>query len=290
MFTRLPPGRFTFEVQALRQSADWEHAVKAGATSLAFEIRPPFWRTTWFLALCAALVIFLLGMIYRWRVARYQQRQREMSHIIDERTQELSEKNAALEEADHHRELLLLQLAHQANHDVLTELPNRRAGDAHLAEAIERAHSGEGSFSVALLDIDRFKRINDQHGHEAGDAVLKMVASAMRENFDDNAFAARHGGEEFMISCSDQQHVHEHFEQLRARIAATPVVQTDTEPLYCTVSIGVASWSDGHDARSLLALADKRLYRAKQQGRNRVVSDDEQAGAADQDQTDESQN
>ena len=98
----------------------------------------------------------------------------------------------------------------------------------------------------------------------------------LRESLDDDGFATRHGGEEFLLSWTglDARTAHARFEALRERIADTPVHGLGATTLHCTVSIGLAFWSPEHDARSLLAVADKRLYRAKQRGRNQVVADE----------------
>ena len=158
----------------------------------------------------------------------------------------------------------------------MTGLPNRRAGDT--TRPPDDAHRGNASFWVGLLDIDHFKRINDEHGHDAGDAVICMVGAVLREGLQPDGFVARHGGEEFMLSASDHgaETTRARVERLRTRIAATPVNGFGDAPLHCTVSIGVACWGEREDARSLLSLADRRLYRAKQGGRDRVVTRDDE--------------
>ncbi len=276
VFTNLPPGTYRFEVQAMLSQASWTRTSEPAAATIGFEIVAPFWRNAVFGGALGLLAVLALGGSHRWRVASLRKRERQLGEVIDLRTRELSEKHAALEQAHRQREDLLHRLAHLAHHDSLTGLPNRRAGDRHLLQAIASARATGSGLCIGLLDIDRFKRINDEHGHDAGDATLKMVADVLRNGLGEDGFATRHGGEEFMLSFTglDQADAFRRYDALRERIAATPVHALDGAVLYCTVSIGLAFWNSPHDARSLLALADKRLYRAKQRGRDRVVAEE----------------
>ncbi len=274
VFTNLPPGRFRFEVQAMRQPVDWNRADLAAPAGIDIEVQAPFWRQSWFAGCVVLALLGILGGLHLWRLASLRQREYRLEAIVEQRTRELSEKNVALEEVQRQHREALHQLSHQANHDVLTGLPNRRAGDMHLRERLESARRGGPRFGVGLLDIDHFKRINDQHGHDVGDAVIRMVANVLRDNLDDDGFVARHGGEEFLLSAGadDVASLHARADALRRRIAATPVA-SGGGPLHYTVSIGIAAWGERDDARGLLVLADRRLYRAKQRGRDQVASD-----------------
>jgi diguanylate cyclase (GGDEF)-like protein len=156
-----------------------------------------------------------------------------------------------------------------ANTDALTGLANRHAAAQALGERLGRIPE---PLTVMLLDLDEFKRINDSHGHQAGDAVLKEAASRMRAALPEDALLGRWGGEEF-IAIMDGAPGREPAsvaEGLRAALAAAPV-PFEGVAIPVTVSIGVATAfaSDGIDA--LLAEADAALYRAKGAGRNRVV-------------------
>ncbi|ANB18398.1 ligand-binding sensor domain-containing diguanylate cyclase [Dokdonella koreensis] len=276
VYTNLPPGRFVFEVQAARAPADWAAIADAPGARMAIQVAAPFWRSAWFVALVVLAGAVLVDGLYRLRSAALHRRQARLSQLVEERTAELSAKNAALEQANREREDLLERLAHQALHDPLTGLPNRRAGDAFLARTIERAAGSGEPFCIGLLDVDRFKRINDEYGHDAGDAVLRQVAALLVEHLGADGFAARHGGEEFLIAlvgCSPAAALHS-VESLRERIAQSPLEGSGGRTLRCTASIGLAQWEPSLGARQLLALADRRLYRAKQRGRNRVVADE----------------
>ncbi len=273
VYTNLPPGRFRFELQATNAPADWSGPV--AATAFDVEVAPPFWYRFWFLLLCVALLAALSVLVHMAMTVRQRAQRRRLRVLVEQGTQALRQKNEALERSDREREALLQQLAWQATHDALTGLPNRRAGDERLAEAIARADAHATPLSVGLLDIDHFKRVNDRHGHAAGDAVLRGIAAAMQAFAHDHGiFVSRHGGEEFLI-CLEGMTLDAAgpvLAQLAALIAAGPLRLEDGGSVRCTVSVGVAGLVPGQTAHGLLAVADQRLHDAKQQGRDRIVS------------------
>lgn len=276
VYTNLPPGRFRFEVQAARVPVDWSEVTAAPAT-IEIEVEPPFWRRSGFVAAALVAAVALIDLTSRLRSIHYRRRERRLAALVEQRTQDLRAKNAALEQADREREDLLRRLEYQALHDPLTGLPNRRAADAYLVETIAQLSAGGGQLCVGLLDVDHFKRINDEHGHDAGDAVLREVAALLTDALGADGFAARHGGEEFLIALTGRPPAaaRQAFERLRERIAARGPAGGGERPLRCTASIGLAVWRAPLGPRQLLALADRRLYRAKRRGRNCIVGDDE---------------
>jgi diguanylate cyclase (GGDEF)-like protein len=156
-----------------------------------------------------------------------------------------------------------------ANTDALTGLANRHAATRALGERLGRVPE---PLTVMLLDLDEFKRINDTHGHQAGDAVLREVATRMRGVLPPGALLGRWGGEEFIaiLEGASGREPGAIAETLRAAVAAAPV-PFDGKPIPVTVSIGVATAFSTDDIDALLADADAALYRAKNSGRNRVV-------------------
>lgn len=160
----------------------------------------------------------------------------------------------------------LLELSHT---DPLTSLRNRRAFDERLGEAFEHARRYGRALSLAIVDVDRFKTINDMHGHDTGDAVLRGVAKTIGSRTRQTDFAARVGGEEFAILLPETAlfEALQFGEKLRASIAAEPVAGQRV-----TVSIGIANFphSSVPGTAGLFRAADQALYRAKMNGRNRV--------------------
>ncbi|MEC9250085.1 MAG: PleD family two-component system response regulator [Pseudomonadota bacterium] len=156
--------------------------------------------------------------------------------------------------------------------DALTGLHNRRFIESRLRQAVDSANSGGAPVSVLLLDIDYFKRINDTHGHEAGDVVLKVFAERLTSQLRALDIAARFGGEEFVILMpgSGLAEAELAAERMRRNVANTPFKLAADLELPVTVSIGLAQASSGEVMESLLRRADAALYQAKTDGRNRV--------------------
>ena len=163
-------------------------------------------------------------------------------------------------------------LARLALCDPLTGLANRRAFDDALAQEVARAAAAGAPLAVVALDVDHFKRVNDAHGHAAGDAVLAEVAARAHAALRGGDLLARVGGEEFaaILPGASLAQAREAAERIRARIAAAPILAAGAS-LAVTASLGCASLSpDDRGGDSLLARADARLYEAKAAGRDRV--------------------
>jgi two-component system cell cycle response regulator len=161
--------------------------------------------------------------------------------------------------------------------DALTSLFNRRYMETHLAALAEQAAQRGKPLSVLILDIDFFKSINDGHGHDAGDDVLREFSLRIRKSIRNIDLACRYGGEEFVIVMpeTDMAVAGMVAERIRRRIATEPFpIQQNAKSLEVTISIGIASLGTGGDtAAAMLKRADTALYRAKRDGRNRVVQD-----------------
>ena len=166
------------------------------------------------------------------------------------------------------------QLRHQALHDHLTGLWNRRAIREHLERELHRAAREGSPVAVAIADIDHFKQVNDLHGHAAGDDVLCETVDRMRCVMRDYDAIGRYGGEEFLIVLpgSQGEDALNFAERIRKAVAAAPMEAGGVRgPV--TISLGVAWTADGSaDADALIQLADAALYRAKASGRNCVRS------------------
>ena len=173
------------------------------------------------------------------------------------------------------------RLQYLSTRDRLTGLVNRGFFDNQAEAELARARRYGTPMSVAMLDVDFFKKFNDTYGHDIGDAVLRLVAATLGDGVRSSDLAARYGGEEFVLLLpeTDRAAAHAQLERLRAAIADAPMELPPRDgPRGVTVSAGVATYpDDGDDAARLLLRADERLYAAKQAGRNRVVSGDGRA-------------
>jgi diguanylate cyclase (GGDEF)-like protein len=158
---------------------------------------------------------------------------------------------------------LMAMLAEVARTDDLTGLPNRRAWDEALERELARATREKTPLCIGLADLDRFKDYNDDHGHQAGDRLLKQIAALWAEELRTTDVLARYGGEEFSLALPgcDIDDASALAERLRA---ATPDGQT--------CSVGLVTWDGEEDAEQLFGRADKALYAAKAAGRDRIVN------------------
>ncbi|WP_272475559.1 diguanylate cyclase [Baekduia alba] len=158
-----------------------------------------------------------------------------------------------------------------AYRDELTELPNRRGASRQIDVLISRARRHGHQLALLLIDADRFKLVNDEHGHAVGDIVLRELASRLRERVRREDVVGRWGGEEFVVALPETtpDGAAAVAESLRDAIACTPIA-ADDQALAMTVSIGVAAWT-GQELDVLVSRADRALYAAKAAGRDRVV-------------------
>ncbi|MFY2764688.1 diguanylate cyclase [Arenimonas sp. MALMAid1274] len=164
-----------------------------------------------------------------------------------------------------------LQLAELSRRDMLTGLDSRGHWQAQADELLQRHHQGQGTATLLLVDVDRFKAINDRHGHGVGDDVLLAIAGLMSRHLHPEAAVGRLGGDEFAaVLPLDAAEAERQGEQLRA---AVEQLAFDRVPgLRCSISLGLAEPpSPGLALREWLEAADRALYRAKHGGRNRIV-------------------
>jgi len=166
------------------------------------------------------------------------------------------------------------ELRERANKDLLTMLPNRSAIAATLEQELARCHRDRRTVGVILLDVDHFKKINDTHGHFAGDAVLRETATRLRGNMRPYDQVGRYGGEEFLVvlpNCELEQATHQ-AERMRSRLQSSTMMIDGVE-VRVSASFGVTV-SDGSERNpdTFVRVADEALYRAKANGRNCVIA------------------
>jgi len=168
---------------------------------------------------------------------------------------------------------LFSEVKTKADHDGLTRIHNRRAFDERLVEELKRHQRYSSHLSLLMLDLDHFKQINDQHGHQAGDSVLREIGRVLQDALRSTDFGARYGGEEFVVilpqTSEDQAWILA--ERLRRSIASVQFAFAGRE-FQVTTSIGVATLKPGalNKRMDLLRQADQALYQAKSSGRNMV--------------------
>jgi diguanylate cyclase (GGDEF)-like protein len=168
------------------------------------------------------------------------------------------------------------ELEQLARTDVLTGLANRRHADDVLRATIASSRRHNRAMSAVLVDIDRFKSVNDVHGHAAGDAVLREVAVRLTAGLREEDVAARWGGEEFLLLLPDSPDATVVCERLRASISDRPINVHGLLELRISASFGWAPWTGEETGEALVGRADVALYAAKAEGRDRVVGAREQ--------------
>jgi diguanylate cyclase (GGDEF)-like protein len=266
-YTNLPPGAYVLHVRGSnRVGVLGTQEVRLPVTVAPAWHQTPFARVAFALAaLCAAYAL------HRARMQRLSMRSRELARLVDERTRDLQEANARIERA--------------SLTDPLTGLGNRRFLERQIGSDVEialRRHEGglpESDLVFLLIDVDHFKRVNDTHGHAAGDAVLQGVAAVLREHLRASDHAVRWGGEEFLAVARfvDRGTAGTLGEKLRAAIAETPFLADDGTRIALTCSIGFAAYPLSRRVpralgwEGVIEAADVALYAAKRGGRNRCV-------------------
>lgn len=241
-------------------------------TSLAF-LLDTAWSHTWWLA---HIIFASAFMLLSYAVLRAFLTTGSFTQVYSqtELFEQISTEKARTEEA-----LLELQRAHEelevlAATDALTGCANRREFEKRSIAEIARAKRSGAPLSFVMIDLDHFKKINDQHGHRAGDEVLRMFSSLLHNVLRPSDFAGRIGGEEFALILPDTslENAAIMAERLR-QIVEREVVTFTKENIRFTVSIGIAQLGpDGRSYASVIEVADSRMYLSKHSGRNRVTT------------------
>lgn len=203
-----------------------------------------------------------------------------VSHLADiakamlERTRRAEEEMRKSEEEARSLRRSLARAKRDAEVDYLTGLPNRRAFEVLLERHYDEARAACQPLSVAFCDIDKFKEVNDTHGHEAGDRVIKLIADTLAHISNDHCHVARHGGEEFVMLFRGlpPSEAASRLDHAREALANRRLINRKTDQPFgqITFSGGVADVFGYSDARAALKAADEALYRAKESGRNRI--------------------
>lgn len=163
--------------------------------------------------------------------------------------------------------------------DPLTKVANRKGFDDRLMQEVRAASEQNRALSLAIMDIDHFKRFNDTFGHQTGDQVLRLVAMTVKSSIKGSDLVARYGGEEFaaILPHTGLDGARAVAENIRKAVHAKQLLKRSTNENLgrLTISIGVAQWRSGEDASRLIERADECLYGAKRAGRNRVIAEND---------------
>jgi len=267
-FAHLLPGKYKMNVKAISASGQ----VSPKPATFSFLIAKPWWQTNIFKLF---VVIALSAGIYSgYRLRTYQllQHEKALERLVKERTKQLESANGQLDAANR-------ELARLANQDGLTCLANKRFFTVILDEEWKRAIRETTPFSIIMIDVDHFKLYNDNYGHQAGDACLKMIADTLKSFIKRPAdLVARYGGEEFigMLPSTERKGAEIIAELIRKKIDELNIPHHFSQTAdHITISLGVAVSipTRGSKSESLIEKADKMLYLAKNNGRNQVRID-----------------
>jgi diguanylate cyclase (GGDEF)-like protein len=252
-FSHLPAGRYVLEVEVVSASNPPE------PLRIYLQVNRHWWmyKLVWLLGGLSLLVLFAL--ILRIRVQRLERLAGKLNKLVSERTVELAQANQ--------------QLAQQARTDFLTKLPNRLAFTEYY-ELVQRQRSRNFEpLTLVMIDVDYFKKINDNYGHEAGDLVLATIAASWQQRLRQQDILARFGGEEFVLLLPDTSDSGAVMicETLRQALAQQPIMYQQ-QPISVTATFGVVELDlQNQDLSFWQNAADEALYYGKTQGRNQVV-------------------
>lgn len=252
-FTNLSPGDYIFKVKASNRYQEWSDDF----ISLELEVLAPWWRTKMAIAFWVLISATVLFLLFKWRVYAVYQREEILKILVAEKTLDLENANEKLK---------LLSIK-----DPLTGTLNRRGfvecAEREMAKFARTKHA----FSIILLDIDLFKHINDQYGHELGDCVLVQTTEVIQSRLRGVDIMARWGGEEFILLLPETplEDAYLVANQLKKAVANKryDAIQLDIK---VTFSAGVCEIQEGQNLDECIKLADEYLYKAKHNGRNLV--------------------
>jgi diguanylate cyclase (GGDEF)-like protein len=272
-YTKLPPGRYTFEVAASRNDGPWSTHVAV----LPFSIEPRFYQTSWFLALSGIMALLVGFGGHQLRIRQAAARNITLEQLVAERTRQLEQANALLGDRTHQLEEANSRLELLSSMDSLTEVANRRQFDRVLEAEWRRCARTGLPLALVMLDIDHFKLFNDGYGHVTGDACLRNIATVLQRQVQRaGELVARYGGEEFavLLPGSDANHARELAESIRLEVELLAIAHaySGVAPVV-TLSAGVAAMIPiyGNTPGGLVSAADRALYHAKHAGRNCVA-------------------
>ncbi len=289
-YTNLSPGKYIYQLTGSNNEGIWSSPVK----ELHLTILPPWWQTWWMRSIYGLLLVVIMYAFSYWRLRFIRLRGKRLKRLVGEKTTEILKQKRDLEYANHaitklnlaleyrvekrtsellveveERKLAEEKLFHMAFHDPLTNLPNRAWLLDKLKQLLKRASTSNKKFALFFLDGDRFKQINDTHGHLLGDLLLQAAAKRLIDILPKEAHAIRLGGDEFTIIIDNVD------SERQAKDAAQNIISSFEKPFFLEhiqmnfrVSIGILICGKQYSQPSqVLRDADIAMYRAKDIGR-----------------------
>ncbi len=255
-FTNLSAGQYQLQLKSTNRYDDWSDS----QLELNINVIPPWWQTKYFIAFFSLACILLIYLVFRWRTYHLKQQSEHLAHIIAEKTNELAAANK--------------QLSKLVTLDPLTGILNRRGFNDAAKREFAKFKRSQQTFSIVLIDIDFFKLVNDSHGHEIGDCVLKKMAQLIQKHLRSLDIFSRWGGEEFIILMPNTplSVSAEVSEKLREFISDTTFDIGNTA-ISLTITSGIAQVNEYDTLEDTVRRADKCLYQGKRLGRNMVVTE-----------------
>jgi len=253
-YTNLDPGRYRFTVKAINQENEWS----SDQAQLEIVVIPPWWDMPMWRVVMTLLGLFLVSSMVWLRIASLKKRSVELALKVEEKTRDLEE--------------VVEKLTLLSTQDALTGLKNRRYFTQRAKAAWQEYKRHNHTFSLLIVDIDFFKRINDKYGHHVGDAVLVKIARILEDSLRESDVISRWGGEEFLILLPSLK-VQEAFwvaEKLRKTVAEQ-VIDAPGHSVSTTITCGVADIRDYDSVEACIHAVDKKLYIGKESGRNAVI-------------------
>jgi diguanylate cyclase (GGDEF)-like protein len=258
-YTNLAPGNYVLRLRGSNRNGEWVERT----VPVPIHVLPAWFQTFGFRILLGLTGLALLAGLMHIRTTYLRHRQRELERQIAERTASLNQRTEELQESQRQLELI-------AYFDTLTRLPNRRRFKDEMGRLISRMQGADCGFALMLIDLDRFKQINDTLGHEAGDRLLQEAAGRFKTCVRESDVLARLGGDEFVLLLPDADR------RERAAIVARELLAAIGRPFALaghefrvTASIGISIYPhDGVDEQTLMKHADIAMYQAKAEGKN----------------------
>ncbi len=258
----IEPGEYRVEIKGSNSDGRWSEQ----QVGLSIQVSPAWWDRGWVKSLLTLAVVLLVLAFYKYRTFNIRRRNQELEREVACRTADLQRLNE--------------QLAASADTDYLTGLPNRLAFIRSFSELRDALDTEHIPICVVLADVDHFKQINDEYGHEAGDAVLKQVGTLFKTILREEDMVARWGGEEFAFYLvdTDERQAWEITERIRESMQNLAILY-QKESIQLTATFGICQYHPDMSLEACIRRADDSLYKGKSRGRNIVVVHKEDFGS-----------